>query len=283
MILKTKLVATCLLLFSALVVQADDRFERGIVGEIVAVETTRSPATITIQFEETQTKLNLDIAKNAKVTVAFDEAALSDLKPGTLAALQLADDHRTVQSVQAAGKVEQVTIRTIDAARNIITASLEEDEDNDEDEDNEDDDNETNQAARPQPREFLISPAARLRIGGLPATLAELQPGMNVPLELSKDGKSVHGIDAEAAEGTIVEGRITSLDVATKTIKAMIEADDQETEQSFVVAISDNITLDGKKISLADLKPGCGVALRLAASKATIQAISVSSPEADDE
>lgn len=63
----------------------------------------------------------------------------------------------------------------------------------------------------------------------------------------------------------------------------MIEADDQETEQSFVVTLSDNITLDGKKISLDGLKPGCGVTLRLTTSKATIQAIAASSPEADDE
>ncbi|MFO0999446.1 MAG: hypothetical protein U0936_03850 [Planctomycetaceae bacterium] len=56
-------------------------------------------ASITIQLEEFDTLLNLDVSQDVKVWKACESSGLSSVKPGQFASLRLASDHRTVNEI----------------------------------------------------------------------------------------------------------------------------------------------------------------------------------------
>lgn len=242
------------------------RFEKGLCGHVIAVNAGQ-PSTVTIAMEESGTLLNLDVSKQVKIWTAFEAGQFGDLRKGQFVSLRLGNDHRTVNEIHIQGQLREASIKSVERSGKLVVV-----EDDDED------------GAGGQPREVKLAPDAILRIGGLRASRADLKPGMQVPLEFGRDGKLVNVIEAEAAEGTLIDGEL--LEVDTNDNKLLLyreECDDgQPTRQSFTISAEAIITLDGKPAKLVDLQRGSSVKLRLSNDGRELRAISALTPEAED-
>ena len=243
------------------------RFEKGLRGQVVAVNVGK-PSTVTISLEEFGTLLNLDVSGQAKVWTAFEAGQLADLKEGQFVSLRLGNDHRTVNEIHVQGQMREASIKSIAASGKITIVEGDDGED-----------------GVGKPMEVELAPDAILRIGGLPATRGDLKPGMQVPLELGRDGKLVNAIEAEAADNTLIDGELREVDAnGNKLVFGREENDDgQPVQQSFAITAETLITLDGKPAKLTDLKRGSSIKLRLVDDGQTIRAIKAMSPEADDD
>lgn len=243
------------------------RFEKGLRGQVVAVNVGK-PSTVTISLEEFGTLLNLDVSGQAKVWTAFEAGQLADLKEGQFVSLRLGNDHRTVNEIHVQGQMREASIKSIAASGKITIVEGDDGED-----------------GVGKPMEVELAPDAILRIGGLPATRGDLKPGMQVPLELGRDGKLVNAIEAEAADNTLIDGELREVDAnGNKLVFGREENNDgQPVQQSFAITAETLITLDGKPAKLADLQRGSSLKLRLADDGQTIRAIKAMSPEADDD
>ncbi|MGL5095233.1 MAG: hypothetical protein ACRDD1_06570, partial [Planctomycetia bacterium] len=241
------------------------RFEKGLCGDVVSL-TPGQPTTVTIALDDFGTLLKLDVAPDAKVWAAFEKAELADVKEGRYVSLRLKEDHRTVNEIHVQGEQREASIREVASSGKIVV--IEDD----------DDDGVT--------KEVELAPDAVLRIGGLPAVRADLKPGMTVPLEFGRDGKLVNAIEADAAEGTMIEGEfLASKDSA---VELTVEVDDangveKEVRRTFTLDADAVIRLDGKPAKPADLKPGSWVELRLSGPGGTIRSLNADSPEPDDD
>lgn len=243
------------------------RFEKGLRGQVVAVNVGK-PSTVTISLEEFGTLLNLDVSGQAQVWTAFEAGQLADLKEGQFVSLRLGNDHRTVNEIHVQGQMREASIKSIAASGKITIVEGDDGED-----------------GVGKPMEVELAPDAILRIGGLPATRGDLKPGMQVPLELGRDGKLVNAIEAEAADNTLIDGELREVDAnGNKLVFGREENDEgQPVQQSFAITAETLITLDGKPAKLADLQRGSSLKLRLADDGQTIRAIKAMSPEADDD
>ncbi len=246
------------------------RFATGICGQIVAMNLAAEPPTVTIALEESGALLNLDIAPQATVRFAFEAGKLGDVKIGQRASLRLADDHRKVREIHVAGTLDEVTIRSVEPDGRITVVG--------------DDGDDDNQAPQP-PRPLTLAPDAILRIGGLPATRADLAPGMRVPLELAANGATINAIEADPEDDLMHEGRLVGLDALTGKLVIEVEGegeDDRPVPKELKVSPGTLVSLDGQPAKLADLKPGCGLILRTARDRTTVQAIRASRSEEQD-
>lgn len=243
------------------------RFQKGLVGQIVDVRSDGPSASVTIQLEEFDTLLNLDISKDVKVWKAFESSSLVGVKPGQFASLRLASDHRTVNEIHVSGVQHEVAIRGLSDSGAMLAAST-------------DDDDEAAIESRP----YQLAPDAILRIGGLPATREDFTPGMQVPLELAEDGQTIHAIEAEADPQTILVGSLVAVDAAAGTVMVETE-DDNDTLIKVPLKIDSKalIEVDGKRSDLVSVRPGSEVILRTTIDRSTVRAIRATSPEADDD
>ncbi len=271
---KMKMVAACMVsLLTAgtiaygILQDEPTRFETGLRGRVVAVN-AGNPATVTIALEEFGALLNLDVSGQAKVWTAFEAGQIADLKEGQFVSLRLGNDHRTVNQIHVQGQMREASIKSVAASGKITIVEGDDDED-----------------GGGKPMEVELAADAILRIGGLPATRGDLKPGMQVPLEFSRDGKLVNAIEAEAADNTLIEGELLEVDASGNKLIFGREGDDdgKPVQQSFTINAETIITLDGKLAKLADLKRGSSLKLRLSDDGQTIRAIKATSPEANDD
>ena len=259
------------------------RFEKGLRGQIVAVNVGPPPSdepirfekglrgqivtTVTISLEEFGTLLNLDVSGQAKVWTAFEAGQLTDLKEGQFVSLRLGDDHRTVNEIHVQGQMREASIKSVGASGKIVVVEGDDDDE-----------------GAGQPVEVELAPDAILRIGGLPATRDDLKPGMQVPLEFGRDGKLVNAIEAEAAENSLIDGEVIEATAGNMLVIGREENDDgQPVQQAFAVAAETIITLDAKPAKLTDLRKGSWLTLRLSDDGQSIRAIKATSPEPDDD
>jgi RNA polymerase sigma factor (sigma-70 family) len=247
------------------------RFDKGLRGQIVSMNQSNGskPSTVTVSLDDYGTLLNLDISQEAKVWTAFEAGQITDLKAGQFVSLRLAEDHRTVNEFHVQGEMREASIKGVASSGKILIS-----EEHDEDE--------TNSILT----EIELAPDAILRIGGLPATLHDLKPGMQVPLEFSPDGKVVNAIEAEAAGHSLRNGELIEVGDNGTTLTIACEEDDdgRSVHQSLVVSLDAMILLDGKPSKVTDLKPGCALILRLSEDLTSIRAIKATNPEpADDD
>jgi RNA polymerase sigma factor (sigma-70 family) len=243
------------------------RFQKGLVGQIIDVQSSGQSASITIQLEEFDTLLNLDVSQDVKVWKAYESSGLSSVKPGQFASLRLASDHRTVNEIHVSGAQHEVAIRGLSDSGAMMAASTD------------DDDEETTET-----RPYQLAPDAILRIGGLPATREDFSSGMEVPLELADDGKTIHAIEAEADPQTIIMGSVVAIDAAAGTVIIETE-DDNDTLIKVPLTIDSKalIEVDGKRSGLGSVLPGSEVILRTTADRSTVRAMRATSPEKDDD
>jgi len=243
------------------------RFENGLRGQIVSIAASK-PFTVTIALEEFNTLLNLDISESAKLWTAFEAGKLTDLKAGQFVSLRLGEDHRTVNEIHVQGAIREASIQSVASTGKIVIV-----------EDTDDDD------SQKKPIEVELAADAILRIGGLPASRDDLKPGMQIPLEFGIDGKRVNAIEAEAFENTLVEAELQEVNLSEKSLMFKTEEDDDRPamKPSFLNTSDAIITLDGKSSTLAELKVGASLRLRLSNDGKSIRAIQAKSPEPDDD
>jgi hypothetical protein len=232
----------------------------------VDVQTRGQSHSVTIQLEEFETLLNLDVSAEVKVWKAYESSTLANVKPGQFASLRLASDHRTVNEIHVSGAQHEVSIRGLSDSGAMMATT--------------EDDGESADESRP----YQLAPDAILRIGGLPATRDDFQAGMEVPLELAEDGRTVHAIEAEADPRTIIVGSLVSIDVAAGT--AMIETEDEnDTLIKIPLKIDAKavVEVDGKRADVSAILPGSEVVLRTTTDRSSIRALRATSPEPDDD
>ncbi len=179
------------------------RFDLGLRGHIVRIEHGIQPS-LTIELDEYHALLNLDIASQAKVWIAYEAASIDSLKKGQFVAVQLDNDNRTIKEIHAQGQIREATIRSIGDGDTLIVEG--------------DDDVET-----PEPGKFLLSPETIVRIGGMPASRDELRPGMSIPLEFDKNGGIVHAIEVEGESDQFVCGELLSIDAQSMRLTLSID------------------------------------------------------------
>lgn len=243
------------------------RFQKGLVGQIVDVQTRGQSHSVTIQLEEFETLLNLDVSPDVKVWKAYESSTLANVKPGQFASLRLASDHRTINEIHVSGAQHEVSIRGLSDSGAMMATTT-------------DDDDESADESRP----YQLAPDAILRIGGLPATNDDFEPGMEVPLELAEDGQTVHAIEAEADPRTIIVGSLVSIDVAAGT--AIVETEDENDTQIRIplkIDAESVIEVDGKRADMSAVLPGSEVILRTTTDRSVVRALRATSPEPDDD
>ena len=243
------------------------RFQKGLVGQIVDVHISGQSASVTIQLEEFDTLLNLDVSQDVKVWKAYEPSSVTSVKPGQFASLRLASDHRTVNEIHLSGAQHEVAIQGLSDSGAMMAASTDDDDD-----------------SPAQTRPYQLAPDAILRIGGLPATREDFSSGMEVPLELADDGKTIHAIEAEADPQTIIMGSIVAIDAVAGTVIIETE-DDNDTLIKVPLTIDGKavIEVDGKRSDLGSVLPGSEVILRTTADRSSVRAIRATSPEKDDD
>jgi hypothetical protein len=74
-----------------------------------------------------------------------------------------------------------------------------------------------------------------------------------------------------------------SVDVSGETIRVRVEDDDElAMELSLKISADSSMTVDGKPVKLADLKPGSDVMIRLSESRDVVRALRATVPEDED-
>lgn len=261
----TALTLASLLVFGGIALAAlkdnPTRFEKGLCGRVVAFQNGKTP-TVTIELGDTGALLNLDIGAQAKIWTAYEQGALEDLQPGQEVSLRLAADHRTVAEIHLRGIVREVRVKSVGSDGKITIVD-------------EDDDGPAGQTV-----ELPLAPDAIFRLGGLPAAKSDWKPGMTVPLELGRDGKTVHAIEAEALADSMVEGLLAEW-IGPDQIKIATEDDDDRPREMRVFAINGDTLFqrDGNKSTRLEIKKGSRVVLRLDQDKKTVRAVQATSPE----
>jgi hypothetical protein len=129
-----------------------------------------------------------------------------------------------------------------------------------------------------------LAPDAILRIGGLPATREDFSSGMEVPLELADDGKTIHAIEADADPQTIIMGSVVVIDAVAGTVIVETE-DDNDTliKVPLTIDVKAVIEVYGKRSELGSVRPGSEVILRTTTDRSTVRAMRATSPEKDDD
>ncbi len=235
------------------------RFHSGLRGRVVNIDQDDKPS-LTIQLDEFDTLLNLDISSQPKVWIAFKEAQLDKLKVGQLVALQLDSDNRTIKEIHAQGPVREVTVKAIGSDDKLVVEA---------------DDDDANQA----PLTLQLSRDAIIRLGDMAATRDDLLPGMSVPLEFDSSAKVIHAIEADVDPNLVVEGQLIRIDLASKTLLLLAEDEsDQLHQRTFSISESALFTRDGKSIQVQDLEIGSAIKVRLAANDDVVRSVMVVSP-----
>ncbi len=240
------------------------RFDLGLRGHIVRIDHSSQPS-LTIELDEYHALLNLDIASQARIWVAYEAANIDCLKKGQFVSVQLDDDNRTIKEIHAQGQIREATFRAIGEDNVLIVEG--------------DDDIET-----PEPSRLRLSPEAIVRIGGMPASRFELRPGMSIPLEFDKNGAIVHAIEIEGESDKFICGELLSIDAQSSKLTLFIDDDtDIPKQRDFEIDSSVVVVSEGVHVKLLELSKGSILKLRLAADEPVVKSIRVDSvPDAGE-
>ncbi len=240
-----------------------NRFETGLRGTIVKIDRDDNPS-ITLELDEYRTLLNLDLANDAKVWIAYEETTRNQLEIGQFIAVKLDTDHRTIKEIHGQGTMREVTIKSVSETGALLI---------------EGDDDHPQRA----PELVELAPSAILRIGGMNASLDELKPGMTVPLELGPSANTVHAIETDADPHTILEGELLTINLSEQEVIITTETeDDKIVDRRFKIDKSTTLQSQGETIPLEKLCKGWHLKVRLSDDEQTIKAIKVLHAESDD-
>ncbi|XZE34283.1 RNA polymerase sigma factor [Pirellulaceae bacterium SH501] len=242
------------------------RFEKGIRGRIVRLDVDQTPS-ITLELEEYQTLLDLNISDSHKVWIAYEVSELSRLSLGQYVSVRLGSDHRTIDEIHAQGIVREGTIRAIGEHGRLVVESENEDT-----------------LSRSEIHTFELSPDAIVRLGGLPASRDDLEPGMSIPLEFGYKMEVVHAIETEVDRSAILEGELIAIDRQKQNVTIAYE-DEEEllVERTFPIDANALLQMNGAPILITDLAVGIALKARLSSDRKTIRAILAEPFELDDD
>ena len=218
----------------------------GLRGTIHAIDGSKDPASVTINVgEDGKVQLSLDLARNARVFVAGQPAALGDLKPETEVVLVLGADKRTVAQVEARGRIIEGKLVRVDAAAGTLTVQEDDDENN-------------------QTQTVTIGKDVAVFIDGYRGRLADLEDCKDgeLELELAADEKSVARILAAWKQEGDHEGAITQIDAAKGEVTVRVEEDDVANDFKVKVTAESRLFVNGQPAKLADLQVGWKATLR---------------------
>jgi|GEM_PF-4080768 len=251
----------------AKVVDDPSRFDLGVCGRIAEFHGVKDGraikgATLTLALDRQGTFLNLDLSPRTTVRIAYEEGTLADLKVGQRVSLRLGPDYRTVIRILAEGKIRDA--RILEIKKNGRFTIVEDDPD----------------TAEVKESEIELARDAIVRIGGLPATRAELRPEMRVPLEFSRNGKWVNAIDADGNERDLLYGQLLGVNQKDNKIEFSAEENDagQPISRWLPLASDAIIIVDDKIAAKADLKSHSEIKMRLAPDGKSIRALKAISP-----
>jgi len=218
----------------------------GLRGAIHAIDGSKNPVSVTINVgEDGKVQLSLDLARDAKVFVAGQPAALADLKPEAEVVLVLGTDKRTVAQVEARGRMIEGKLLRVDVAAGTLTVQ---------------DDDENNQT-----QTVALGKDAAIYIDGYRGRLADLEDCKDgeLELELAADEKSVARILAAWKQEGDPEGEITQIDAAAGVVTVRVEEDDDQVNDFKVKATAESrLFVNGQPAKLADLQVGWKATLR---------------------
>lgn len=129
-------------------------------------------------------------------------------------------------------------------------------------------DSQTITISRPREGSTTLSLAddARIVIDGKPSRLAELPPGTIVFLEQA-EGRVI----AVRADGQSAGGEVRAVDAAARTISlAGRQGRGTPADRVYTLAADVQVTVDNNPVSLAEIKPGTRVLLKLAVDRKTV-------------
>jgi RNA polymerase sigma factor (sigma-70 family) len=136
------------------------------------------------------------------------------------------------------------------------------------------------------PCEARVLSGDHIRIDGKPARFADLVPGIPIRMRIDTGGGEILGKLAfgswtvtavETVGGKSADGVIGNVDVTA----AKVTVRDGKTSTVYRVAKDAEVTLDGRRRKLADLKAGMSVSLRLSAVYPLAFAINAAGPEVE--
>jgi RNA polymerase sigma factor (sigma-70 family) len=260
-------VAACLSLLAAgfvaqaMLIDNPERFEQGLRGHVVEVQLVQ-PRSLTFTVDEHEVVLNLDVAADAAVTLAYEQAELADIKPGMFLAVKLASDHRTIREINVLGTTKNGRVASYDSAARLVTVDVQSDDD-DEDQ-------------PPKRESYTVAADAITKFDEGPGRLDDLEPGLGVTLELAKDLRVVNAVSAEWRQEGDIDAEVTSRDPATG--KLTILADDTELQQELTFAAAAKVFLDGKPSKPEELRPHDQLVLRFSADNGEVVACRATRP-----
>jgi hypothetical protein len=223
------------------------RFKKaaGLRGTIHAVDASKTPISVTINVgDDDPVRVSLDLASDAKVLVAGKPAAPGDLRAGTEAVLVLAADNRTVNRVEARGRIVEGTLVRFDINAGTLTIKEDDDDDNAAD------------------TTVTIAKDTPIWIDDYLGRLDDLADCKELELELAADEKSVARVFARWAQESDPQGRIIQIDAAKSEVTVRVEDNEMVNNFTLKVTPQTKIFVNGQPAKLADLQPGWQATLR---------------------
>lgn len=241
------------------IIDQPDRFEKSIRGFVQAVDREATPARLVLLLEEFDVPLSLDIDPTVSVREAFSESQLDGIKPGTYVGVKLRDDHRTIGEIHALGKTLEVAVVGVSGfgvsgspsnagTARTLTVRVDGDEEFD------------------SGREKVLELAdqAILRVGGLPAHLSHLHPGLTGRIEFGPKSDRIHCVELEASPLQVVEGII--IDVGPNIV-AEVELDESVVRNEYRTTSTSQIRQGTSVLDASQLRRGQTFLARLSPAK----------------
>jgi hypothetical protein len=255
-----------------LIQDSGDRFEKRIRGYIQSIDRESSPPRLTILLDEFEVPLSLDVSKTVVVHQAYEAITLNRLKAGTYVGVKLGKDHRTIEDIHSLGKLLQAEIVSfsIDAKKAYSTLTVQSfDDDID---------------VRPQEQVLKLATGAIVRIGGLPASIRHVRPGMQGSFEFGPSGDLIHCIELDAGQGYVMEATLISIDPVNRKLVASVDQEDVLVEKAFELTPDAIIQIGEQNVQLSSIAPNNAFRARLSyANPSAIEMIRFGAPEGEEE
>ncbi len=200
--------------------------------------------------------LDLQVRPATRIVIDGKERKLTDLKTGIPVDIEYRPGEKAqALSITAQGKTTTGTVHEVDLETGTLTLHQEEEG---KDEIVESD--------------HVVVKDARIVINGKPAKLGDLKPGMRVSVRHSAI-KPV--LVAVTAAGPRVDGILTAVDPRARTLTLILKTLHLATSPVQIAADA-KIQVNGRDATLADLKPGMRLSLRMAAESDRSVAVGIS-------
>lgn len=207
----------------------------------------------------------------------FKEGKLAELTPGTMVALSLSAEQKTVEAILAESPNVRGVLKSVDADKSSITVTLRQGGRGD------DGDMEKSYAVA-KDAEIAVDDGLGRRPSVKEGKLVELATGCFVTLLLSADQKTIESV---LAEGPALMGNVKAVDAAKNSITVVVGAGRGEPEEKTLnlakgamVVVDDGRgrRLSVREVKLADVPAGAMVNIRLSVDQKSVTLLRAEGP-----